>query len=90
MDDSSAQNGIVESNELRQRLPQRPEIPQRAGSEGTAKQVVVELNSAEETADKSEKDKKTFGRTPDGTGTLEMNATPELDTTEWSMATTLL
>ena len=35
-----------------------------------AKETVVGLNSEEDHSEKSEKEKKTFGRTPDGTGTL--------------------
>lgn len=34
----------------------------------TAKEKVLELNTAEEETGKDEKEKKTFGRTPDGTG----------------------
>lgn len=33
-----------------------------------ARKAVLQLNALEETADKKEKDKKTFGRTPDGIG----------------------
>jgi hypothetical protein len=43
--------------------------PLQANSPEEARQTVLELNALEEKKDtKSEKDKKTFGRTPDGTG----------------------
>lgn len=37
-------------------------------SEQDARQAVLQLNALEESSAKDEKDKKTFGRTPDGTG----------------------
>ena len=43
--------------------------PLRANTSEEARQTVLDLNAAEETSDKLEKDRKTFGRTPDGTGT---------------------
>jgi phosphatidylethanolamine N-methyltransferase len=43
--------------------------PLQASSESEARKTVLELNALEEKKDvKDEKDKKTFGRTPDGTG----------------------
>lgn len=58
----------VSGSELRHRLPRNPEKPQQAESIDVARDAVVELNSAEEGSDKDEKEKRTFGRTPDGTG----------------------
>lgn len=43
--------------------------PMQTSSEGEARKAVLELNALEEKAVKDEKDKKTFGRTPDGKGT---------------------
>lgn len=44
-------------------------VPLRANTSEDARQTVLELNALEEKKDvKDEKDKKTFGRTPDGTG----------------------
>ena len=57
-------------NELRQRLPQQPEKPQHAKTVDQARKTVMELNAQEEKADKDESEKRTFGRTPDGTGRL--------------------
>ena len=54
--------------------PQRDGLRQRntplqATSQEEARQTVLELNALEEDKDGAdEKDKKTFGRTPDGTG----------------------
>jgi hypothetical protein len=54
--------------QLRERLPQRPSKPQQAKSPEAAKEAVTELNSAEENQT-DQKEKRTYGRTPDGTGT---------------------
>lgn len=58
------------ASELRERLPQRPEKPQKAVSIDTAKNVVEELNRSEakEEDEGETKAKRTYGRTPDGTG----------------------
>jgi hypothetical protein len=40
----------------------------RANDEDEARMAVLHLNALEEKAEKSDKDKKTFGRTPDGIG----------------------
>lgn len=40
----------------------------QAASEAEARRAVLELNAMEEKTAKKEQDKKTFGRTPDGTG----------------------
>lgn len=61
----SSHNGGVPEAELRQRLPQHPEKPQQATSPAAARQTVIDLNKAEESKDL--KDRKTYGRTPDGT-----------------------
>lgn len=67
MDGSAATGSAIASTEVRQRLPQRPEQPQQARTVAEARKAVVELNAAEDHKDESEK--KTFGRTADGTGT---------------------
>ena len=43
-------------------------VKQQASSAGEAKETVQGLNIDEQHSAQSEKDKKTFGRTPDGTG----------------------
>ncbi|EME40692.1 hypothetical protein DOTSEDRAFT_74291 [Dothistroma septosporum NZE10] len=52
---------------LRERISQRPEMPQKAQSVDTAQEAVHALNAQEAAQNKQEKDKKTYGRTPDGT-----------------------
>ena len=55
-----------DKDELRKR-----NAPIRVNTSEEARQTVLELNALEENKDvKDEKDKKTFGRTPGGTGTL--------------------
>ena len=61
-------NAGVTSSELRQRLPQQPEKPQQAKTADEARNAVLELNAAEEKADKDESEKRTYGRTAGGTG----------------------
>lgn len=65
----SDENG-ANASELRERLPQNPERPQKAVSIEAAKNVVSELNNdaAEDDKDGKTKEKRTYGRTPDGTG----------------------
>lgn len=46
-----------------------------APSDEDARSAVLRLNALEETSAKREEDKKTFGRTPDGTGGLHFGAT---------------
>ena len=53
---------------LRERISQTPEMPQKAQSVDTAQEAVLALNAQEAAQNKKEKDKKTYGRTPDGTG----------------------
>lgn len=61
---SSAVGGL-DGAQLRERITTRPESPQKATSPGQAKQIVQVLNQQQEA--EVEKDKKTYGRTPDGT-----------------------
>ena len=58
-----SENASVDGGELRER-----NVPQSAMFAERAKEVVQELNVEECHSDKEFKDKKTFGRTPDGTG----------------------
>lgn len=44
--------------------------PQRAPTAEIAKETVLDLNAEEYHSDKNAKDRKTFGRTPDGVGEL--------------------
>ena len=68
MADPNGADGVVDASGLRERLPQNPEAPQKAASEQTAQEAVRSLNDSEAKEDKAEKDKRTFGRTLDGTG----------------------
>ena len=56
----------IDASELREKLPQNPDTPQKAVSVETAQAAVKQLNEKE--SGKDEKDQKTYGRTPDGTG----------------------
>lgn len=58
----------IDAGSLRERLPQKPETPQKAESVETAQDAVRQLNAEESKKSVNEKDRKTFGRTPDGTG----------------------
>jgi hypothetical protein len=73
---SPAQDATIGPQELRQRITQDPSIPRRAEDEGAAQEAVSRLNEAESTKQKPEGEKKTFGRTPDGTGKFALP--PEL------------
>lgn len=53
---------------LRERLPHQPEAPVKAANVNAAQDAVKVLNDEQAKEEKDEKDKKTFGRTPDGTG----------------------
>lgn len=64
---SSDPTGSVETSELRQRLPNDPAIPQKAESSEAAQETVFQLNTEEEQSSKRDADKRTYGRTPDGT-----------------------
>ncbi|KAK1060261.1 phosphatidylethanolamine N-methyltransferase [Friedmanniomyces endolithicus] len=57
----------VDVDGLRERLPQHPEAPQEAESVEAAQEAVKTLNEDESKKGKDDKDKKTYGRTPDGT-----------------------
>ena len=60
----SASNSTLDKEGLRKR-----NAPLRANSTAEARATVLELNALEEEKDvKDETDKKTFGRTPGGTG----------------------
>lgn len=66
---SSGNSGLgVNMDGLRERLPSQPEAPIKAANADSAQDAVKILNEQEASEEKDEKDKKTFGRTPDGTG----------------------
>lgn len=68
-DSKNTPNGhAVDASGLRERLLQKPDAPQQASSAESAHEAVKELNTREANNGKDEKDKKTYGRTPDGTG----------------------
>lgn len=58
----------LDASGLRERLPKQTDAPLQAESVETAQDVVKQLNRQEEEQGKDEKEKKTYGRTPDGTG----------------------
>lgn len=58
----------IDASQLQEKLPQNPDAPQKAESVESAQEAVSRLNEQESKGDKQEKDKKTYGRTPDGTG----------------------
>ena len=63
----------VEPVQGKESLRQR-NAPLQTNSESEARRTVLELNALEEKKDvKNEKDKKTFGRTPDGTGNTNLS-----------------
>lgn len=64
----------VDASGLRERLPQQPDAPQKASSVETAQDAVRQLNQQE--AGKDEKEQRTYGRTPDGTGEYLMYSQP--------------
>jgi hypothetical protein len=66
--ESSSTGAHDGANEVRQRLPQQPAKPQQADSTEAAKATVTELNEDESKADKDDKEKRTYGRTPSGVG----------------------
>ena len=66
----------IDTSGLRERLPQKPDAPVKAESIETAQDAVKQLNQQEQREDKLEKDKKTYGRTPDGTGEYTMCSGP--------------
>lgn len=64
---TSSESG-VDASGLRERLLSKPDAPQQASSSETAHEAVKALNQQEASNGKDEKDKKTYGRTPDGKG----------------------
>lgn len=60
--------GVNVDGGLRERLPHQPEAPVKAANINAAQEAVKVLNEQQAKEEKDEKDKKTFGRTPDGTG----------------------
>ncbi|KAK5117345.1 hypothetical protein LTR62_005962 [Meristemomyces frigidus] len=56
----------MDTSNLRERLTQKPETPHQAASTDTAQQAVRQLNEQEAQSSKDVKDKRTYGRTPDG------------------------
>lgn len=58
----------VEGSELRGGAPHSTVTPQKRESSADAREKVLELNSAEDMNGKDEKDRRTYGRTPDGIG----------------------
>lgn len=70
---SSSNSGLgVNMEGLRERLPSQPEAPIKAANADEAQDAVKILNEQEASEEKDEKDKKTFGRTPDGTGAYKI------------------
>ena len=67
MSEASGSAGIDASG-LRERLPQQTDAPLKAESADAAQDAVRQLNQQEQSQDKDEKEKKTYGRTSDGTG----------------------
>ena len=65
----SGESGLgVNVDGLRERLPHHPEAPVKAANVNAAQDAVKVLNEEQASEEKDDKDKKTFGRTPDGTG----------------------
>ena len=72
---SSANDGLGVKG-LRERLPHQPEAPVKTENTQAASDAVKTLNEKEAGERKDEKDKKTFGRTPDGTGAYKTDTLP--------------
>ncbi|KAF4549147.1 Phosphatidylethanolamine N-methyltransferase [Elsinoe fawcettii] len=64
---STAVNGSIDHQSLRERLPNDPSKPRQASSPEDARTTVQELNKDEEHSKKRDEEKRTYGRTPDGT-----------------------
>jgi hypothetical protein len=78
---TAAQQSLgVDASGLRERLTQQPDAPQKASSLESAHETVRTLNEQEAKGDKDEKDRKTYGRTPDGTGEY-FQCSPKYDNT---------
>jgi hypothetical protein len=74
---SSANDGLgVNVEGLRERIPHQAEAPVKTEDTHVASDSVKELNAKEAGEQKDEKDKKTFGRTPDGTGAYKTDTLP--------------
>ena len=58
----------VEGSELRGGAPHSTVTSQKRDISVDAREKVLELNSAEDMNGKDEKDRRTYGRTPDGIG----------------------
>ena len=72
-------NSPDDASGLRERISQHPSNPQQASDADVAKKTVVVLNDAEERKKTDEQEKRTFGRTPDGTGKSSSTVTtPEM------------
>lgn len=78
MGDQSDTKPGVDASGLRERLVQKPDAPQKALSVETAQDTVKHLNDQEAKQDKDEKDKKTYGRTADGTSELSPSSLPHV------------
>lgn len=63
----------VDASGLRERLSSKPDAPVQALSVETAQDAVEQLNREEANENKDEKEKKTYGRTSDGTGECRLN-----------------
>ena len=61
-------DGILDASHLRER-----NVPQQARSDQEAREAVLHLNAEEEKGEKKEKDKKTYGRTPNGIGMVPLD-----------------
>ena len=59
---------FLEGSELRGGAPHSTVTSQKRESSADAREKVLGLNSAEDMNGKDEKDRRTYGRTPDGTG----------------------
>ena len=68
---STGLEGSIGAYGLRERLPNDPAIPQQAASSKTAQSAVKALNDDEEKKGKTNEEKRTYGRTPDGTGAYQ-------------------
>ena len=69
---STGVNGGIAADGLRERLPNDPAKPQQAKSSESAQAAVKSLNDNENKTNKNEEEKRTYGRTPDGTGAFTL------------------
>jgi len=61
---------MVDENPIQTEGLRQRNVPVQANSSEEARQTVLQLNALEESTGKDDADKKTFGRTPDGTGKM--------------------